>query len=119
MNPISPTQMEQVSTRALTAALDVAQMRHQIIATNVANANTPGYVPQKLSFSTEWKAAQQRFQVDARLAPTDPAPGIRGGVQLDAEMAAMAQNNLHQQVLLKVLQRHLGLMATAISEGKR
>ena len=42
-----------------------------------------------------------------------------GAVRLDSEVAAMAQNGAHYQTLLKALNRHLSVLASAVSEGKR
>jgi len=115
--------IEHLTTRALTAALDAGSLRHRVIATNIANVNTPGYTPQRVSFEALLGPSAVMGSVAPELrASVEPAPagqGLAAGVQLDAEVAAMSENTLHQQVLLRALQRHLGLLATAVTEGKR
>lgn len=114
--------IEQLTTRALTAALDAGSLRHRVIAANIANVNTPGYVPQRVSFEAIFGGSMSGSAPPELRATVEPAAGGSGlssGVQLDAEVAAMSENSLHQQVLLRALQRHLGLLATAVTEGKR
>ena len=42
-----------------------------------------------------------------------------GAVRLDSEVAAMAQNGTHYQTLMKALNRHLSVLASAVNDGKR
>lgn len=98
--------IESVTLQALSSALDVAQLRQQVIASNIANANTPGYATKRVSFSATIEALQD--------AGGQPVP-----VQLDREMAEMAQNAVHFQALLKGVGRELAILSSAVSEGKR
>lgn len=114
------------TTGLLSMALDAAGMRQQAIAQNIANANTPGY--QRLGVSFEARLAEAvggkggaapslsslgDFRPAFVLAE-DVAP-----VALDMEVAALSENTLHQQALLKALNKHFALLGTAINEGKR
>jgi flagellar basal-body rod protein FlgB len=115
--------IEHLTTRALTVALDAGSLRHRVIAANIANVNTPGYVAQRVSFEALLgpgaSASAATPELRASVEPVAGGQGLSSGVQLDAEVAAMSENSLHQQVLLRALQRHLGLLATAVTEGKR
>ncbi len=57
----------------LSKLLDVASMRHQVIAQNVANVNTPGYhgldVSFEDAFARQLRSGDERF--DAGLKPKD------------------------------------------------
>ncbi len=112
----------------LSLALDAAGMRQQAIAQNIANANTPGYQRIGVSFEAridELRQAVARGQAPslAALAPYRPqleAAGAPGeAVALDMEMAALSENTLHHQALLKALNKHFALIGSAINEGKR
>ena len=112
----------------LKLALDAAGMRQQAIAQNIANANTPGYQRIGVSFEhriAELQQAVRQGQVPslAGMAAYQPAfetVGVAGEpVALDMEMAALSENTLHHQALLKALNKHLALIGTAINEGKR
>lgn len=108
---------------ALSAALDAALIRQHVIAHNIANAHTEGFRAQRVTFDVSLAAAQMSetsspLQVDARIEP-QAGLSIDGAVRLDAEVAAMAQNHVHYQTLLKALNRHLSVLSMAVSDGKR
>lgn len=109
-------------------ALDAATMRQQAIAHNLANASTPGF--QRVGVSFENRVAALLQAIDQGRAPSlsslagyRPLFGAAGDagepVAIDAEMAAMSENTLHHQALLKVLNKHFALIGSAINEGKR
>lgn len=114
------------TTGLLSLALDAAGMRQQAIAQNIANANTPGY--QRLGVSFEGRLAQLAASNAgampslAGLGDFRPAFELAGNgepVALDMEVAALSENTLHQQALLKALTKHFALLGSAINEGKR
>ena len=117
---------ESMTIAALAAALDAASVRGQVHAANIANANVAGYTPLAVSFSARmdalqggsmWGAARPQLQVD--LAPQLDANGQPQAVRLDDEMARVAQNALHYQALVKGLNQYMGLLGSAVSEGKK
>jgi flagellar basal-body rod protein FlgB len=106
-------------------ALDAAAMRQQALAHNIANANTPGY--QRIAVSFEQRLDALRSAGGQVAAPSladlaslrpvfEPA---EGPVLLDAEVAALSENTLHQNALLKAVSRQYALIGLAINEGKR
>lgn len=123
--------VENLSTASVGFALDAATLRHQAIASNIANVNTEGYVPQKLSFASQIEQMQVFFDKDRRagaaslseprlvLSPSLDAQGQPTKVELDMEVAAMAQNSVHYQSLIKGLSRHYAILASAVSDGKK
>lgn len=113
--------LESTSIAYLSAAMDAAAIRHSVIATNIANANTSGYTAQSVSFEvalgTAWQSGASRG-ASVKLEPT-LFFNSHGAVQIDGEMAAMAQNSAHYQVLARALNRELAVMSMAVSDGKR
>ena len=116
------------TTGLLSLALDAAGMRQQAIAQNIANANTPGY--QRLAVSFEGRLAELTRNTSmggeppslASLGDFRPSFELAGNgepVALDMEVAALSENTLHQQALLKALNKHFALLGSAINEGKR
>jgi flagellar basal-body rod protein FlgB len=105
-------------------ALDAASVRHLAIASNIANANTPGYVPLRVEFEEHLAAAVREGRLPERgLAPTviaerDGADAVGAKVQLDVEAARLAQNVLHYQALLKGLRGKMEILQAAINEGR-
>lgn len=129
-----PEGTEAITRSALALALDAATLRHQVIANNIANANTEGFAARKVDFAAYLQEARQVLQqtgqldaislrslaagraaVELRLGPDGkPAP-----VRLDEEMADMAQNAVHYQALVRALSRQLSIVALAAADGKR
>ena len=123
--------LEALTTAALGLALDAADMRQRAIAANIANHATAGYVPLKVNFESQMEEARRVLNssgsVDAaslagvrlELQPAVDARGQPMKVQLDAQVADMAQNGVQYQVLTRALTRHLAILYTAVSDGKR
>jgi flagellar basal-body rod protein FlgB len=98
---------------AITHALDAASLRHQVIANNLANVNTPGYKRQEVQFETQLsQALAQRDNPCA--AATTPLSAIQpqivtvgstsqrsdgNNVDMETEMTNLAANSLDYQVL--------------------
>jgi flagellar basal-body rod protein FlgB len=120
--------IDQTTVGLVSMALDATALRQQAIAQNIANANTPGYQRIGVSFESRLGALQNTVRHGgtpslASLGNFRPALELVGApgdaVPLDMEVAALSENTLQQQALLKLLNKHLGLLSTAINEGKR
>lgn len=120
--------IDQSTVGLVSMALDATTLRQQAIAQNIANANTPGYQRVGVSFESHLGALRNTVRQGgtpslASLRDFRPAMELVGApgdpVSLDMEVAALSENTLQQQALLKVLNKHLGLLSTAINEGKR
>ena len=124
--------MEAITVTALGLALDAASLRQQAIATNIANANTLNYAPLKASFEDQLEDARNALQSRGRLdagslagvrpmlqVGTPDASGLLPAVQLDIEVADMAQNAVQYQALIRGLSRHYAILSAAVSDGKK
>lgn len=115
----------------LNLALNATTMRHQAIAHNIANADTPGYRPIGVSFEAQLAQARDAIASNpnrsfASLGDFQPAfellpPNALGdkAVSLDMEIAKLSENTLHHEALLKALNKHFSIIGSAINEGKR
>lgn len=123
------TATEDMTVGMLSLALGAATMRQQAIAQNIANAGTAGY--QRIGVSFEQRLAEagdaagglgalRASQLPGLHAAFYTLPQIGDGapVALDNEVADLSQITLHQQALLKALNRHFAVLQTAINEGK-
>jgi flagellar basal-body rod protein FlgB len=122
--------VESITTQVLSLALDAASARQQMIARNIANANTVGYTPQRLEFGDQVAQMQQSLQTQKsldtyslsqfvyRTAPVVDANGRPEKVQLDAEVASLAQNAVQYQALIAGLNKHFSILSVAVSDGK-
>lgn len=113
--------------------LDVQSRRAEIIAGNVANAETPGYKAQELNFEEHLRDAARlaelpaRAQESASLSLTQPkiteqeasVVGFDGNtVDVGREMSQLAQAGGSFNFGVKMLQSHLRLLRAAIREGR-
>lgn len=114
-------------TALLSLALDAADMRQQAIAHNIANADTPGYRRASVSFESRMvqmtadlpRGAAPSLTDLSTLRPVLELADAAEPVQLDREMTELSETVLHQQALLKALNKQFELIGMAINEGKR
>ena len=123
----------------LKKTLDLRSTKQQIIASNIANAETPGYAPARFEFEQE---LQQALQVKGTPQNTHPAhisiggsdlrgvngtitrePDRRGigdenGVSIDKEMMALAENQLMYETAAQLLKKKLSQLSYVIQGGQ-
>lgn len=107
----------------LTRVLDVAALRHEVIAHNVANINTPGYRRLEVRFDTALLEALAEGKGPPAVsgspvvAPAEDVPTRLDGnsVDIDREMGDLAKNSLLMRVCTQLVAVQLGQMRSAIS----
>lgn len=113
MSLIDPTQS------ALERAIQGASLRHQLLAGNLANVNTPGYGRRDVDFHGALREAMAGGDAErAVFAPTTERSAVSAdgnGIQLDRESAELAKNALDQQALVAVARARIDTMVTAIT----
>ena len=128
------------TTQALEASLKYRQLRQELIASNIANAETPGYKAKKIDFE---EALARALDVDGEqtLKTTDSRHFNVGGggfnnlkpeiyeesnivspdgntVDRDAEMAEMAENKIMYDASVQLLNKKLGLMKYVVGSDR-
>jgi len=88
---------------ALERSMKAAAMRQAVIAQNIANAKTPGYVA--MTFDEELNKAVQRQD--------------KKNVTLEDEMAALAENSGRYTSFVKLMTSKIGVLRTIATQGKR
>lgn len=97
--------------------MDLLSTRQKLVASNIANVDTPGYQTQDIDFQTE-------FQKSMAGAPT--VVGVDGlitkndgnNVSLDREARLLAENALRFQMAESLLKGQIAQVRSAINEGK-
>jgi flagellar basal-body rod protein FlgB len=120
-------------------SIDLRAKQHNLISSNIANAETPNYVPKKLAFEDELqgalkggssaapattdarhiplRGARGRIQsVTGRVVETPaPTPGKDGNsVELEGEMSRMAENQIMFNASVQILTKKFEGLRTAI-----
>lgn len=119
-----PISMFDSTIDALSNALAVYQRRHQVISSNIANVETPGYRAKDVDFQRALKDAFDGGNQAAADGPREPvaivddmsAPQRTDGntVDIDLQMAKLSANTGRYDVLAKVLAKQFGLLRQAI-----
>jgi flagellar basal-body rod protein FlgB len=107
----------------LAGALSLLQRRHEVLVSNVANLETPGYRARELDFGDALKAAfvhQERPPAVPRAEVDANAPARADGnsVDIDLQMAKLGQNGGRYVSLAKIMSMRLALLRLAM-EGSR
>ncbi|WP_022853680.1 flagellar basal body rod protein FlgB [Thermodesulfatator atlanticus] len=121
--------------QVVTQALKVRLARHDVIAANIANVDTPGYRAKDIPFekvmqaylkgSPPLKLTNPRH-IKPGLSPdgsypleeeSPPVEGTPNNVSLEAEMAKLSENNLMYQATIQALMKEIALLKEAITEG--
>ena len=117
-------QLFDMLSQATQRSLDVRMRRHVILSANLANADTPGYIPIDMEFEDALRAvADGKVGVAVPGTPVfyDPTatPGPDGNaVNLDHEMAKLSMNEMKYTASTKIMDKRLGLLRYAIMEGR-
>lgn len=110
-------------------ALDGLSLRHQAIASNIANADAIGYRPVKVSFEEKIAALQNRNISSTHPAPNaDLTPSVSYSspvttnshrALMEANIVSLNQNVIQYQSLIKGLEKYMASITEAIKEGRR
>ncbi|OQW50234.1 MAG: flagellar basal-body rod protein FlgB [Proteobacteria bacterium SG_bin7] len=122
---------------ALNRSIDLRLNRQNIINSNIANAETPGYKAKVVDFED---ALAKAIATDERFAKTNPGaisdqigavkpdvydnPNINitndgNTVDMEKEMAALAENTVLYKAAVQLINKKLAQMKYAVTEGGR
>ena len=106
---------------ALERAIQGAGLRHEALASNLANVNTPGYRRQDVDFHSALQAAMPAGRdavaataIGAEVDETAPMRPDGNSVDIDGEAANLAENALTYEALTQVLRVRGDILEIAI-----
>jgi flagellar basal-body rod protein FlgB len=129
------------TTSALSAALNMRLLKHNVISSNIANAETPHYHAKKLDFE---EALARALDIDGvrGLSTSSPEHFAVGGsslskirpdiyenpegainndgntVDLEKEMSNLAENTVMYRAALQLINKKMAALRYAVSEGR-
>jgi flagellar basal-body rod protein FlgB len=133
--PIDPTAV-------LVRALDALALRQQVTASNIANADTPGFQASQVRFESILQRALSMRPGELSLMRTDPRHLLPGGldpaqvephlvelsstrmrndgnnVDIDYEMGLLAETTLRYSAVSEALARRLAIQRLIASDGR-
>jgi len=101
--------------------MDLLVARQRLVASNIANVDTPGYRTKDIQFQAEFLNAAERMSgVSPRVVEVDGLPVKNDGndVSIDRESRLLAENALRFQVASNLLRSQIRVVKAAIDEGK-
>jgi flagellar basal-body rod protein FlgB len=121
------------TVRLIEDRLSLNTRRQELVASNIANIDTPGYVAKDVSFEEVLKQAMEpKLQLVAshpqHIKNPEPSEALEkevkrvtiemtGPVDLEEEMAKLTRNNLEYQFLVTMLNKKFALLKLALTEG--
>lgn len=97
--------------------MDLLSARQKLVASNIANADTPGYHTQDIDFQAEFQNAAggppRSIDVQGLQVKNDG-----NDVSLDRESRLLSENALRFQLASNLLRSQLRTVRSAIQEGK-
>jgi flagellar basal-body rod protein FlgB len=113
--------MNTLISAIINKTLDGLSLRSAATAQNIANVNSSGYRPVRVSFEAELAAAAAKDDESVRAVPLEIEPvDPRGGqpVRMDLELETQSETAMRYGALVDLLARELQLQRTIIRGGQ-
>lgn len=116
------------STNLLEKMLDVSAVKHQVIANNIANINTPGYKKLEVSFSDQLEKAvkegsknsfgsfQPKIVISKENGETIRNDG--NNVDVDKEVTSLVRNTLSYNIYTQLMAKKMDMVKSAIESSR-
>ena len=106
-------------SQMLSKAMDTYSLRQKMTASNIANADPPGYKRHEVQFEDELQRAQQRKGVSGMKDVTGAIRQTDENVVLEDEMIEMADTQIRVQVVTRSLRHHFSMLKNGITGVNR
>src|ERR1700761_313995 len=108
-------------SRSLEKYMDVLATRQKVVASNIANVDTPGFKTQDVDFQTEFNNL-----VDGNSSSTVQSKEVTGlrvkndgnSVNLDREARLLSENSIRFSIASNLMKGQLRMLKNAIHEGQ-
>ncbi|PWU03996.1 MAG: flagellar biosynthesis protein FlgB [Terriglobia bacterium] len=97
--------------------MDVLSARQKVVASNIANADTPGYKTKDLNFQSDFQAALSGLPQAVEVSGL-PVKNDGNNVSLDREARLLAENALRFNLATSLMRSQIQMLKSAITEGK-
>lgn len=130
------------TTKALGASLNLRQLRNNVISSNIANAETPGYQAKKVDFENALARALDleglgqlegtqpehyptgsgslsRIRADVYENPDVSVNNDGNTVDMEREMNALAENSIMYKAAVQLINKKMATLKYAATDGGR
>ena len=98
--------------------LSYLSQRQEVIASNIANADTPGYKARDVEMPSDFSAALQEARGAVVEAPGLPSRNDGNSVNIDREARLLAENTIRFNLTTQILRSQIKDIRSAIDEGR-
>ena len=98
--------------------MDLLSARQRLVASNIANADTPGYKTQDLDFQSQLNSAMETSHPRTVEVAGLKVKNDGNNVSIDREARLLADNALRFSAASNLMRGHLRGLRAAIQEGK-
>ena len=103
---------------ALESYLDLLSARQKLIASNIANSDTPGYKTRDVDFQAEFQSLLHGGQPHATEVTGLKTNNDGNNVSLDREARLLSEDALRFSAVSQLLRGQMRILKSAIDEGK-
>ncbi len=105
-------------TNQIAHYMDLLSARQKLVASNIANLDTPGYTTKDIDFQFEYMSLVQGGTPNVVETPGLTVKNDGNNVSLDREARLLAENALRFNVASSLMKTQLKLVESAIKEGQ-
>ena len=103
--------------------MDLLSQRQKLVASNIANADTPGYRTKDIDFQYEFLSTLEKAQSASSLSeviePTDLlAKNDGNNVNIDREMRLLSENAIRFKMVSTLVRGEFKSIKSALTEGR-
>jgi len=97
--------------------MDLVSTRQKLVASNIANADTPGYKTRDIDFQSEFQSAIGNAPPAVIEVPGLKVKNDGNNVSVDRESRLLAENALRFNVATELMRSEIQTLHAAIKEG--
>lgn len=98
--------------------LDVLSLRQKLVASNIANADTPGFKTRDIDFQAEFRNLVKGGSPNVVEVGGLPGKNDGNNVSVDREARLLAENALRFNLATNLLRARIQAVRSAIQEGR-
>ena len=98
--------------------MDLLSARQKVVASNIANADTPGYKTRDINFQSEFRSRASGGRPDTVEVSDLAVKNDGNNVNLDREARLLAENALRFSLASTLMRSQIRIVKEAIQEGK-
>jgi len=98
--------------------MDLLGKRQQLVAANIANADTPGYKTKDIDFQFEFMSLMEGGSPNVIEAPGLPSKNDGNNINMERESRLLAENALRFSLASNLMRAQIRGVRSAIQEGK-